>query len=135
MPLKRCLRCTGAIMLVAVATSIATLAHAQAAATSSPLPPRADSAQRARAAFRLAMAAYGQHDLVTARREMLRAADAWPTQQVYLEAAAKLAAMTGDTADAARWLDGLAALGIGTDVRTDTVFRALAAHPLHGTRR
>src|SRR6476469_3323201 len=129
MPLKRCVRCTGAIVLVAVATSIATLARAQAAATSIPLPPRADSAQRARAAFRLAMAAYGQHDLVTARREMLRAADAWPTQQVYLEASAKLAAMTGDTADAARWLDGLAALGIGTDVRTDTVFRALAAAP------
>ena len=129
MPLKRCVRCTGAIMLVAVATSIATLARAQAAVTSIPLPPRADSAQRARAAFRLAMAAYGQHDLVTARREMLRAADAWPTQQVYLEASAKLAAMAGDTADVARWLDGLAALGIGTDVRTDTVFRALAAAP------
>jgi sugar lactone lactonase YvrE len=116
-------------MVVAVATSIATVAHAQAAAASSPLPPRADSAQRARTAFRLAMAAYGQHDLVTARREMLRAAEVWPTQQVYLEAAAKLAAMTGDTADAARWLDRLAELGIGSAVRTDTVFRALRGAP------
>jgi sugar lactone lactonase YvrE len=129
MPLKRCARCTGAIMLAALATSIATSAHAQAAATSSPLAPRADSAQRARAAFRLAMAAYRQHDLVTARREMLRAADVWPTQQVYLEAAAKLAAMTGDTADAARWLDRLAELGIGSTVRTDTVFGALGNAP------
>jgi len=129
MPLKRCARCPGAIMVVAVATSIATVAHAQATAASSPLPPRADSAQRARTAFRLATAAYGQHDLVTARREMLRAADVWPTQQVYLEAAAKLAAMTGDTADAARWLDRLAELGIGSAVRTDTVFRALGGAP------
>jgi len=117
------------MILAALATSIGTLAHAQAAATPSPLPPRADSAQRARAAYRLAMAAYQQHDLVAARREMLRAADVWPTQQVYLDAAAKLAAMMGDTADAARWLDRLAALGIGSAVRTDTVFRALGAAP------
>ncbi|HEX5076187.1 MAG TPA: hypothetical protein VFW03_23445 [Gemmatimonadaceae bacterium] len=87
--------------------------------------PRADSAQRARSAFRLAMAAYAQHDLPTARREMLRAAEAWPTQQVYLEAAAKLAAMMRDTADAARWVDRLAALGVGAPVRVDTVFRPL----------
>ena len=111
MLLKRYARFAGAIMLVASETSIASLAHAQAGATSSSLPPRADSAQRARASFRLAMAAYEQHDLATARREMLRAADVWPTQQVYLEAAAKLAAMTGDTADAARWLDRLGRSG------------------------
>ncbi len=129
MLLNRSARCTGATLLVALVTSIATPAHPQAAATSSPMAPRADSAQRARSAFRLAMAAYGQHDLVTARREMVRAAEAWPTQQVYLEAAAKLAAMTGDTADAVRWLDRLAELGIGTDVRTDTMFRALGAAP------
>lgn len=84
MLLKRYARFAGAIMLVASETSIASLAHAQAGATSSSLPPRADSAQRARASFRLAMAAYEQHDLATARREMLRAADVWPTQQVYL---------------------------------------------------
>ena len=129
MLLKRYARFVGAIMLVASVTSIASLAHAQAGATSSSLPPRADSAQRARASFRLAMAAYEQHDLATARREMLRAADVWPTQQVYLEAAAKLAAMTGDTADAARWLDRLAALGIGSAVRTDTAFRVLGTAP------
>ena len=129
MLLNRSARCTGATLLVALVTSITTPAHPQAAATSSPMAPRADSAQRARSAFRLAMAAYAQHDLVSARREMLRAAEAWPTQQVYLEAAAKLAAMTGDTADAVRWLDRLAELGIGTPVRTDTVFRVLGAAP------
>jgi sugar lactone lactonase YvrE len=117
--------CAGVTMLITLAISIAASAYGQAPATSSPMAPRADSAQRARAAFRLAMTAYSQHDLVGARREMVRAAEAWPTQQVYLEAAAKLAAMTGDTADATRWVDRLATLGIGSPVRTDTVFRAV----------
>ena len=130
--LNRSARCAAATTLVALAAPIVTLAHAQAAAAASAMAPRADSAQRARAAFRLAMAAYAQRDLASARREMLRAADVWPTQQVYLEAAAKLAAMTGDTADAARWLDRLTALGIGTSVRTDTVFRAMRAAPAFG---
>jgi len=129
MLLNHSARCAGATMLVALATSITTAAHAQAMAASSPMAPRADSAQRARAAFRLAMAAYERHDLVSARREMLRAAEAWPTQQVYLEAAAKLAAVAGDTADAAQWLDRLTELGIGTAVRTDTVFRPLGTAP------
>ena len=129
MPLTRSARYTGAIMLVAFAASTSSLAHGQAAAKTSPPAPRADSAQRARAAFRLAMAAYEQHDLVSARREMLRAAEVWPTQQVYLEAAAKLAAMTGDTTDAARWLAKLAQLGIGNIAQNDTVFRGLGAAP------
>ena len=68
-------RCTAATTLVALAAPIVTLAHAQAAAAASAMAPRADSAQRARAAFRLAMAAYAQHDLASARREMLRAAE------------------------------------------------------------
>jgi len=122
--------CTGVTMLITLATAIAATAYGQAPVTSSEMAPRADSAQRARAAFRLAMAAYRQHDLASARREMVRAAEVWPTQQVYLESAAKLAAMTGDTADAARWLDRLAELGIGSSVRTDTVFRALGAAPV-----
>jgi hypothetical protein len=129
MPLTCCARYKRAIMLVVFAVSTSTRANAQAAAKTSPMAPRADSAQRARAAFRLAMAAYGQHDLVSARREMLRAAEVWPTQQVYLEAAAKLAAMTGDTTDAARWLAKLAQLGIGNIVQKDTVFRGLGAAP------
>ena len=129
MPLTCSARYKGAVMLVAFAVSTSTRAHAQAEAKTTPIAPRADSAQRARAAFRLAMAAYGQRDLVSARREMLRAAEVWPTQQVYLEAAAKLAAMTGDTTDAARWLAKLAQLGIGNIVQNDTVFRGLGAAP------
>ena len=127
MPHKRFARYTRATMLVALAVATSRPAHPQAASKASLAAPRADSAQRARAAFRLAMAAYGQHDLANARREMLRAAAAWPTQQVYLEASAKLAAMTGDTTDAARWLARLAQLGIGSAVKTDTVFRGLGA--------
>jgi len=120
----------GGTVLVAVTLSQAPSAHAQltgspARATSA----RADSAQWARAAYRLAVAAYGQHDLATARHEILRAADAWPTQQVYLEAAARLAAIAGDTTDAAHWLDQLAQLGIGNDVANDTSFRAVAGAP------
>ena len=91
--------------------------------------PEADSAREARAAYRRAVTAYRQHDLVTARTEMARAAEWWPTQQAYLDGAARLAAAAGDTADAARWLGRLAQLGVGADVRNDTTFRALAGSP------
>lgn len=125
-----CARRLGAIALVAFTVWRAPSARAQlggspATRTSA----RADSAQRARASFRLAVAAYGQHDLTTARREMVHAAAAWPTQQVYLEAAARLAAIAGDTADVVQWLDRLAQLGIGNEVASDTTLRALAGAP------
>jgi len=126
-----CGRCVGATALVALIACGPTLAHAQLAATSTTSgSARADSAQRARAAYRLAVTAYRQHDLSTARREMLRAADAWPTQQVYLEAAARLAAIAGDTADVVRWLDRLADLAIGNEVAKDTTYRGLAGAPV-----
>jgi hypothetical protein len=66
--------------------------------------PRADSAQQARAAYRRSVAAYREHDLETARREMATAAQWWPTQQAYLEASARLAALARDPAGAAAWL-------------------------------
>jgi sugar lactone lactonase YvrE len=91
--------------------------------------PQVDSARKAREAYRRAVTAYRQHDLVTARAEMLRAAESWPTQQAYLEAAAKLAAAARDTADAVRWLRRLTDLGVGTDVRNDMTFRALVGAP------
>ena len=91
--------------------------------------PQVDSAREARAAYRRAVTAYRQHDLVTARAEMLRAAESWPTQQAYLDGAAKLAAAARDTGDAIRWLRRLADLGVGADVRKDTTFRALVGAP------
>ena len=91
--------------------------------------PQVDSASQARAAYRRAVTAYRRHDLVTARTEMARAAEWWPTQQAYLDGAARLAAAARDTADAVRWLRRLADLGVGTDVRNDTTFRALVGAP------
>ena len=61
---------------------------------------------------------------------MKRAADAWPTQQVYLENAAALAAMARDTSDAAQWLNKLADLGIGPQVASDTTYHALVGAPM-----
>jgi sugar lactone lactonase YvrE len=60
---------------------------------------------------------------------MRRAAEAWPTQQVYLESALSLAAVARDTADAAGWLERLAALGVGPDVAGDTTFAPLVGAP------
>ena len=87
--------------------------------------PQADSAQQARAAYRKAVGAFRQRDLATARAEMRRAAEMWPTQQVYLETAAGLAAIARDTSDATRWIGRLADLGVGTSVATDTAYRVL----------
>jgi sugar lactone lactonase YvrE len=56
---------------------------------------------------------------------MASAAAWWPTQQAYLEGAAKLAALAHDTVDAARWLGRLADLGVGEIPASDTIFRAL----------
>ena len=92
--------------------------------------PEADSAASARAAYRRAIAAYRQRDIATARTEMRVAAQAWPTQQAYLEAAASLAAAARDTSDAAAWLDRLAALGVGPDLSADTTFGALVGAPV-----
>lgn len=94
-----------------------------------PSAPQADSATEARQAYRRAVTAYRARDLATARREMARAAEWWPRQQVYLESSAALAAEAGDTADAARWIDRLAALGIGPNVAGDSTYRALLTAP------
>jgi len=56
---------------------------------------------------------------------MRHAAELWPTQQAYLESSASLAAAARDTADVARWLGRLADLGIGSNIRGDTTYRAL----------
>ena len=60
---------------------------------------------------------------------MKQAADAWPTQQTYLENGAGLAGQAGDAAGAALWLNRLADLGIGTGVGDDTTFRAFVGTP------
>jgi sugar lactone lactonase YvrE len=87
--------------------------------------PQADSAAQARAAYRRAVAAYRQRDISAARQEMRRAAELWPTQQAYIQGAASFAALARDTADAVRWIDRLAELGVGSAVGGDTAYRAL----------
>ena len=91
--------------------------------------PQADSAAAARAAYRRAIGAYRHHDLQKARTEMRVAAEAWPTQQVYLEGAASLAAAARDTFDTVVWLDRLAALGVGPNLARDTTFASLTGAP------
>ena len=120
------------VWLVAFAT-VATPVRAQthqpsagAAAPAATASPQADSAREARAAYRRSVVAYRNRDVANARREMATAAAWWPTQQVYLEGAARLAALARDTADAARWLGRLADLGIGAPVDRDTTFRAFS---------
>ena len=101
--------------------------HAQApTAAPQAAAPQADSAAEARAAYRRAVGAFQQRDLSKARQEMRRAAELWPTQQVYLESAAGLAAMARDTGDASWWIGKLAELGVGTTVTADTTYSALA---------
>src|SRR5215207_279720 len=107
------------VVIALVATLTIQSASAQMAA------PQADSAAQARAAYRRAVGAFRQKDLGTARQEMRRAAELWPTQQAYVESAASLAAAARDTADVARWLGRLADLGIGSNIRGDTTYRAL----------
>ena len=93
--------------------------------------PQADSAQQARAAYRRAVAAYRQRDLVAARAAMKEASDAWPTQQVYLEGSAQLAAAARDTAGVVTWVNRLADLGVGPDVSADTTYRAFVGAPAY----
>ena len=94
-----------------------------------PNAPQADSAAQARTAYRRAVSAYRQRDVPTARHEMRRAAELWPTQQVYLERAASLAALARDTADAAQWIGRLADLGVGSAIGSDTTYRPLVGAP------
>jgi sugar lactone lactonase YvrE len=91
--------------------------------------PQADSAQQARAAYRRAVAAYRQRDLPAARAAMKDAVDAWPTQQVYLEGSAQLAASARDTAGLVMWVNRLADLGVGPDVSADSTYRAFVGVP------
>lgn len=82
----------------------------------------ADSAAVARAAYARASTALRANDLPAARREIIRAADAWPTQPAYVWARAVLAANAHDTADVIASLARFGALGLGRDVHADGRF-------------
>lgn len=81
-----------------------------------------DSASVARAAWARASAAFGAHDLQSARREVEHAARAWPTQPAYIWARAVAAQLTNDTAAVLEALTAYAGLGLGRDLHTDSRF-------------
>ena len=76
----------------------------------------------ARAAWDAAGRALRANDAVTARREVEHAASAWPTQQAYVWGRAVIAARMGDSAAVRSALADYARLGLGRDLRTDSVF-------------
>ncbi len=75
-----------------------------------------DSSAVARAAWGRAVSAFQANDVVTARRELDRAARAWPTQEAYLWGRAVAAARQEDTAAVRESLAAYAALGLGRDL-------------------
>ena len=81
----------------------------------------AESAAVARTAWSHATAALQRQDLATARADVERAAGAWPVQPAYLWARAVLAARAGDAQVLEESLKRLADIGLGRDLRTDTL--------------
>ena len=84
--------------------------------------PAVDSAAVARAADGRAATARRAGDLERARDEAARAAAAWPTQPAYALGWAAAAARAADTAAVQRALAQYASLGLGRDVRGDSLF-------------
>jgi sugar lactone lactonase YvrE len=89
-----------------------------------------DSAAVARAAWRRVNALVEAGDLATARREVERAARAWPVQPTYLWGRAVVAAWQGDTIGVRDALGAYAALGLGRDVSAHPVLGPFAKLPM-----
>ena len=89
----------------------------------------ADSATVARTAWSRATMALRTNGGDIARREIDRAAAAWPTQPTYLWADAVLAARAGDAAAARAALRQYAALGLGRDLRSEKSFASFINDP------
>jgi hypothetical protein len=96
--------------------------HAQTVTGVAPV----DSASVARAAWARASTALEARDYATVRRELDRAASAWPTQPAYLWGRAVGALLTNDTAAVLDALNTYSALGLGRDLHADARFANLA---------
>ena len=83
-----------------------------------------DSASVARAAYALASRALREQRAADARRQMDRAATAWPVQPAYVWASAVLAARAHDTAAVRTRLAAYADMGLGRDLHADSTFAA-----------
>src|SRR4051812_26585065 len=88
-----------------------------------------DSANAARAAWARAAAALRRDDSATARTEVARAAEVWPTQSSYLWARAVLAARSHDSLTTFDALRRYASLGLGRDLRVEREFTWLRQSP------
>jgi sugar lactone lactonase YvrE len=82
----------------------------------------ADSAAMARASYVRSVAARRAGNLGQARDDAALAAAQWPTQPAYLLGWAAAAARVSDTAAVLRALEHYASLGLGRDVRADSLF-------------
>jgi streptogramin lyase len=87
--------------------------------------PAVDSASVARAAWSRASAALRASDLASARREVDRAAAAWPTQPAYIWGQAVVALRARDTLALRHALTAYADLGLGRDLSVDASLAAL----------
>jgi sugar lactone lactonase YvrE len=85
-----------------------------------------DSALAARAAWRRGQTAARARDDTTALRELARAANAWPTQPAYVLGYALYAARAGDTTAMKRALTAYGSLGLGVDLRGDSMLARYA---------
>ena len=121
---RRCLSLrAGACVLLSVAC-LCTGASAHARAWSGI--PSVDSASVARAAWARAGLALRSGDRLAARREVARAASAWPIQPSYLWAFTVLAAQAIYTLAALDGLRRYTALGLGRDLGADSALAAIA---------
>jgi len=81
-----------------------------------------DSARVARSAWAAAGRALRANEYETARREVDHAASAWPAQHAYAWGRAVMAARVGDSAAVRLALADYAKLGLGRDLRNDSLF-------------
>src|SRR5690349_14308197 len=114
--------CAGALLCLAGFTT-------ESAAQSFTGVAAADSASAARAAWQRAVVAFNAKDVATARKEVDRAANAWPAQPAYVWARAVTAQLAADTDGVRNALESYAALGLGRDLRTDARFAGYVPLP------
>ena len=88
-----------------------------------------DSAAVARTAYARASAALRVNDLPAARREITRAATAWPTQPTYAWGRVVVALRMNDTAAVRDALTRYADLGLGRNLTADTTLARLSVLP------
>lgn len=91
--------------------------------------PTVDSAAVARQAYARASAALRAGDRTAARREVIRAATAWPTQPTYQWARVVVGLRTADTGLVLAGLTAYADLGLGRDLAADSMLAGLARLP------